>query len=63
MGASMETRMESVRIGPNSREAPDPSDSFRPGVHVRMLGPLTVSWDGVTLTLPASRKVRALSLA
>jgi DNA-binding SARP family transcriptional activator len=25
-----------------------------------MLGPLTVSRDGVTLTLPASRKVRAL---
>src|SRR5438105_11244530 len=27
---------------------------------VRLLGPLTISRDGVTLALPASRKVRAL---
>jgi DNA-binding SARP family transcriptional activator len=31
-----------------------------PALHVRMLGPLTVSRDGRPLALPASRKVRAL---
>ena len=31
-----------------------------PAVDVRMLGPLTISRDGVALALPASRKVRAL---
>jgi DNA-binding SARP family transcriptional activator/TolB-like protein len=30
------------------------------GLHVRLLGPTTVSRKGVALTLPASRKVRAL---
>ena len=37
--------------------------SRRPGaasLEVRMLGPLTIRRDGVTLALPASRKVRAL---
>ncbi|MCI0359393.1 MAG: hypothetical protein L0211_13025, partial [Planctomycetaceae bacterium] len=29
-------------------------------IHVRMLGRMTISRDGVALTLPASRKVRAL---
>ena len=31
-----------------------------PTLQVQMLGPLTVARDGVALTLPASRKVRAL---
>ncbi|MFL5002756.1 MAG: BTAD domain-containing putative transcriptional regulator [Xanthobacteraceae bacterium] len=31
-----------------------------PALHVRMLGPLTICRHGVALTLPASRKVRAL---
>jgi hypothetical protein len=53
-------RTGNYSIGPDGREPPDPSDRIRPSVHVRMLGPLTVSRDGVTLTLPASRKVRAL---
>jgi DNA-binding SARP family transcriptional activator/TolB-like protein len=44
----------------DGREAPAPSDRARRGLHVQMLGPLTISRDGVTLTLPASRKVRAL---
>ena len=30
------------------------------GIRVRMLGPLTISRDGIALQLPASRKVRAL---
>jgi DNA-binding SARP family transcriptional activator len=34
--------------------------SGRPALHVQMLGPLTISRDGVALPLPASRKVRAL---
>ena len=42
-----------------------PVESDRPGratpaLHVRLLGPLTISRDGVALALPASRKVRAL---
>jgi DNA-binding SARP family transcriptional activator len=36
-----------------------PSGS-KPPVEVRMLGPLTIYRNGATLTLPASRKVRAL---
>jgi DNA-binding SARP family transcriptional activator/TolB-like protein len=31
-----------------------------PTLHVRLLGPMTVSRDGVALTLPSSRKLRAL---
>jgi DNA-binding SARP family transcriptional activator len=31
-----------------------------PSFHVRMLGRMTIRWDGRTLALPASRKVRAL---
>ena len=31
-----------------------------PSLHVRLLGPLTISREGVALALPASRKVRAL---
>ena len=38
-----------------------PVESDRPGsIHVRMLGPMTISRDGVALALPSSRKVRAL---
>jgi DNA-binding SARP family transcriptional activator/Flp pilus assembly protein TadD len=32
----------------------------KPSIHVRMLGPVTISRDGSALALPASRKVRAL---
>ena len=32
----------------------------RPALHVQMLGPVTISRNGVALPLPASRKVRAL---
>ena len=31
-----------------------------PALHLRLLGPLTIARDGVTLALPASRKARAL---
>jgi len=34
--------------------------SGKPSLHVRMLGPMTIRRDGLTLTWPASRKVRAL---
>lgn len=37
-----------------------PPDSGIPPVQIRMLGPLCVRQHGVTLALPASRKVRAL---
>ena len=38
----------------------EPSPAARLGLQVRLLGPLTISRDGVALALPASRKVRAL---
>ena len=31
-----------------------------PGLHVRLLGPVSISRDGVPVPLPRSRKVRAL---
>src|SRR5262245_59181069 len=41
-----------------------PVESGRPGsgaaLHVRLLGPMTISRAGVALALPTSRKVRAL---
>jgi DNA-binding SARP family transcriptional activator/TolB-like protein len=45
--ASVETAVESDRADGG-------------GLHVRLLGPMTVSRDGMALALPASRKVRAL---
>ena len=44
-------RVESVELD---------QDDSAPLLRVRLLGPLTISRDGVTLELPASRKVRAL---
>src|SRR3712207_4799578 len=40
-------------------EPPGPGESAPP-LEIRLLGPLTVLRAGVPLTLPASRKVRAL---
>ena len=51
MVAGVETPVESAAL------APTPA---RPSLEVRLLGPLTISRDGVALALPASRKVRAL---
>jgi DNA-binding SARP family transcriptional activator len=48
--AGVEKSVESDRPGANSA----------PRLHVQMLGPLTLSREGVTLALPTSRKVRAL---
>jgi DNA-binding SARP family transcriptional activator len=45
--ASVEMTMESDQEG-------------RKGLHVRLLGPMTISREGMALTLPASRKVRAI---
>jgi DNA-binding SARP family transcriptional activator len=46
-------------------EMPEESDGLgrpagEPSIHVQMLGPMTISRDGITLALPRSRKVRAL---
>jgi len=51
-----------VRIStPLNPPAPIPLDRMNAGrLHVRLLGPMTVSREGVALVLPASRKVRAL---
>ena len=51
MVASVEMRVESDRLSLTGSER---------SIHVRMLGPLTICRDGLTLALPASRKVRAL---
>ena len=51
MVASVEMRVESNRLSLTGSER---------SIHVRMLGPLTICRDGLTLALPASRKVRAL---
>lgn len=51
MGGGVETHVESARLD---------LDRLNAGVSVRMLGPLTIVQNGVTLDLPASRKVRAL---
>jgi DNA-binding SARP family transcriptional activator/tetratricopeptide (TPR) repeat protein len=46
-----------VEIPVGARGAGRPSG---PSLHVRMLGPMTIARDGRALSLPASRKVRAL---
>ena len=51
MGASVETHVDCAQIGP---------DGAKPGLHMRMLGPLAIARGPVPLALPASRKVQAL---
>jgi DNA-binding SARP family transcriptional activator len=51
VGASVETHVESARSALNGEAA---------GLSVRLLGPLAISRGGVPVTLPASRKLRAL---
>ena len=51
MVAGVETSVESDPLGRPGGE---------PSMRVRLLGPMTISRDGTTLALPASRKVRAL---
>lgn len=51
MVAGVEMPVEIDCLGPPRGE---------PSIHVRMLGPMTIRRDGLTLALPASRKVRAL---
>jgi DNA-binding SARP family transcriptional activator/TolB-like protein/Flp pilus assembly protein TadD len=49
--AGVETPVESDRSQPATG---------RPAIHVRMLGPMAITREGVALKLPASRKVRAV---
>ena len=58
MGVSVETHMEAAGVKRTASE--QAGQSSQRGVHVQMLGPLTISRDGVAQPLPASRKVRAL---
>ncbi len=51
MGAGVEMRVDSDQSG---------RTDDMPALHLRLLGPLTIARDGVTLALPASRKARAL---
>ena len=60
LAAGAGTRMESAQARQTAERLSDPSGSIRPGVHVQMLGPLTIRMDGIARALPASRKVRAL---
>jgi DNA-binding SARP family transcriptional activator/TolB-like protein len=52
--------MRSVRSDETVQRPSDPSDSICTGLHVQLLGPLTISRNGVGRALPPSRKVRAL---
>jgi DNA-binding SARP family transcriptional activator len=45
---------------PTAERPSNPNACICSGVRVQMLGPLTISRGGDSLTLPASRKVRAL---
>lgn len=56
----METQSESAQTVLAASKPSDSCGGGQRGVHVQMLGPLSVSRDGVAQTLPASRKVRAL---
>jgi len=60
MGAGVETHVESAQTDEIASKRSDPDGGIRRGVHVQMLGPLTINRDGVALALPASRKARAL---
>lgn len=51
VGESVETRVESARASLNGAAA---------GLSVRLLGQLAISRDGLPVTLPSSRKLRAL---
>jgi DNA-binding SARP family transcriptional activator len=51
VGVGVETRVESALFDLNDRKS---------GIRIGMLGPLTIASNGVTLALPASRKLRAL---
>jgi TolB-like protein/DNA-binding SARP family transcriptional activator/tetratricopeptide (TPR) repeat protein len=60
VAAGAATQMRSVRSNGTVERLSDPSEGIPPGLHMQMLGPLTVSRDGIAQPLPASRKVRAL---
>ena len=61
MGVGVETYVEPAEAKRSASEQSNPGGrGNRRRVYVQMLGPLTISRDGVAQTLPASRKVRAL---
>ena len=60
MGVGVETHVEAVETERTASDQLSPYGAKGRGLHVQMLGPLTVSRDGVVQALPASRKVRAL---
>jgi DNA-binding SARP family transcriptional activator len=60
VGVSVETHAKAAETERAASERSTPCGGNRRGVHVQVLGPLTISRDGSALALPASRKVRAL---
>ena len=60
MGVGVETHGQVVETERTASDQLSPYGAKGCGLHVQMLGPLTISRDGVVQALPASRKVRAL---
>jgi DNA-binding SARP family transcriptional activator/tetratricopeptide (TPR) repeat protein len=59
VGVGVETHVEAAETERTASEQSSARDDQH-RVHVQMLGPLTISREGVAQALPASRKVRAL---
>jgi DNA-binding SARP family transcriptional activator len=60
VGRRRRTQKAKVVAGVGIRAALTGGPRGRPSIHVRMLGPMTISRHGRPVLLPASRKVRAL---
>jgi TolB-like protein/DNA-binding SARP family transcriptional activator/Tfp pilus assembly protein PilF len=60
VAAGTATQMRFVRSDGAVERLSDPTEGIPPRLRVQLLGPLTISRDGIAWRLPASRKVRAL---
>jgi len=56
----METERKPARSKKGGRARSEPGEARRDGFHLRLLGPLTATRQGLDIPIPSSRKVRAL---
>src|SRR5262245_19052613 len=56
----METDRKPAQSRKGGRARSEPSKALRNGFHLRLLGPLTATRQGLDIPMPSSRKVRAL---
>src|SRR5262245_63406578 len=56
----METDRKSAQAKKGGRAHSEPGKALRNGFHLRLLGPLTATRQGLDIPMPSSRKVRAL---